>query len=92
MTHYSVAEAKDRFSSLLKEAETGGSVQITRRGKPVAYVVGVDQFSALAKPKMSFMEWVAEFRRDHAPEGIDLDPDEWLRDDHAKTPGRDFSW
>lgn len=35
MSTYSVAEAKDRFSSMLSEAERGEIVTITRHGRPI---------------------------------------------------------
>lgn len=38
MGEYSVAEAKDKFSSLVKQAEEGEDVAITRHGKVVAYL------------------------------------------------------
>lgn len=37
----SVAEAKARHSEVIKKAERGGEVVITRRGKPVATITGV---------------------------------------------------
>jgi prevent-host-death family protein len=38
MGAYSIAEAKDRLSSLVKQAEQGEDVAITRHGKVVAYL------------------------------------------------------
>jgi prevent-host-death family protein len=38
MSAYSIAEAKDRLSSLVKQAEGGEDVAITRHGKVVAYL------------------------------------------------------
>ena len=38
MATYSIAEAKDRLSSLVKQAEEGEDVAITRHGKVVAYL------------------------------------------------------
>ena len=38
MGAYSIAEAKDRLSSLVKQAEEGEEVAITRHGKVVAYL------------------------------------------------------
>ncbi len=45
MGAYSIAEAKDRLSSLVKKAEEGEDVAITRHGKVVAYLR-----SALERP------------------------------------------
>lgn len=37
--NYSIAEAKDRFSELVREVEQGYAVKITRRGKAVAVMI-----------------------------------------------------
>jgi prevent-host-death family protein len=39
--HYTVSEAKQNLARLLKEASAGQEVTITRRGKPVARLVGI---------------------------------------------------
>jgi prevent-host-death family protein len=39
MKHVSVADAKARFSELVTQAESGQSIEITRRGKVVARLV-----------------------------------------------------
>ena len=41
MSTFSIAEAKARLSELLKRAEKGEEVLITRRGKPVAKLAPV---------------------------------------------------
>lgn len=39
MKHINLADAKARFSELVTEAESGQSIEITRRGKVVARLV-----------------------------------------------------
>lgn len=39
MDSYSLADAKARLSELIDKVEAGATVEITRRGKPVAKVV-----------------------------------------------------
>jgi prevent-host-death family protein len=43
MEDVTVAEAKAHLSELIDRAERGEPVRITRRGKPVARLTGVDQ-------------------------------------------------
>ena len=43
MSVYSVAEAKSKLSELLSAVEAGRTQVITKRGKPVAYVVPADR-------------------------------------------------
>lgn len=45
MNAVSLAEAKARLSELIDQVETGDTVDITRRGKPVA------RLTAVAKPR-----------------------------------------
>lgn len=42
--HWQVQEAKQRFSELLRAAETGDFQYITRHGKKVAVLVDIDTF------------------------------------------------
>ncbi len=41
MKTISITEAKATFTELIEEVEQGSSVLITRRGKPVAAIVGI---------------------------------------------------
>lgn len=43
MDSYSLADAKARLSELVARAEAGETVEITRRGKPVARVVPTER-------------------------------------------------
>ena len=47
---YAVAEARNRFSEILLAATaTHEPVLIRRRGKPVAVIIGIDEYEALAE-------------------------------------------
>lgn len=88
---YSIAEARDNFTSMVHEAETGTHVELTRRGKPVAVLVGVEDFERLSKGKPSFWEAYEKFRHEHGPD-FGVDPDEIFGDVRDPSPGRDFHW
>ncbi len=47
----STAEAKARFSEVVREAEGGGHVIITRHGKVVAALVGTEELDRLERLK-----------------------------------------
>ena len=49
----SAAQAKSRLADCLRKAERGESVIITRRGRPIAALVGVDRMVVLPKSKAS---------------------------------------
>ncbi len=52
MDSYSLADAKARLSELIDKVEAGETVEITRRGKPVANVVP-------ARPPLQPIDWDA---------------------------------
>ncbi|MDR3036855.1 MAG: type II toxin-antitoxin system Phd/YefM family antitoxin [Coriobacteriales bacterium] len=58
MTSYQVAEAKSKFSALLKEVEQGNEVMITRgkRHEPVAVMAPVDQWKRSKKRRLGTLE------------------------------------
>lgn len=64
MAKYGVAEAKDRLSELLDSVDGGESVEITRHGKTVAFLVPPEQAAAVAANQA----WVE--RRDAALERL----------------------
>ncbi|MFY9826524.1 MAG: type II toxin-antitoxin system Phd/YefM family antitoxin [Thermoanaerobaculia bacterium] len=87
---YSIAEARDHLPRVIHEAEKGTQVELTRRGKPVAVLVGVEDFERLSKKKPGFWEAYQEFRR--TADLSEIDPDEVFRDVRDQSPGRDFNW
>ena len=90
---YSIAEARDNFTSVVHEAEEGAQVELTRRGKPVAVLIGLDDFERLSQSKRrGFWAAYQEFRRTHDLVELDIDPDEIWGDVRDPSPGRDFEW
>jgi prevent-host-death family protein len=59
---YSIAEARRNLPTLVNEAESGSEVQLTRRGRPVAVVVSVEEYERLKAPRSSFAEAYQAFR------------------------------
>ncbi|MBW8879590.1 MAG: type II toxin-antitoxin system Phd/YefM family antitoxin [Acidobacteria bacterium] len=90
---YSIAEARDNLASVVHEAEEGAQVELTRRGKPVAVLIGVEDFERrLSKEKPGFRAAYEKFRREHNLAELDIDPDEIFGDVRDPSPGRDFNW
>ncbi len=85
---YSIAEAKNALPSLVHAAETGQCVQITRRGKPVAVLLSMDDYSRLTNPQPTFALALQQFLS-LPPEDLSPDPFSNLRD---ASPGRSFDW
>lgn len=82
MSDYSVSEAKDSFPQLIREAEAGQEIRVTRRGLPVAFLVSAQRYSELTSGHTSFSERYRSFRKRFADEPMDLDVDELLAKGH----------
>lgn len=65
---YSIADARRNLPGLVDEAEAGAEVQLTRRGRPVAVVVSIDQYERLKASRVTFAEAYRSFRQKF-PEG-----------------------
>jgi prevent-host-death family protein len=65
--HYSVAEARTKFPTLIREVEQGQSVEITRRGRPVAVVVSLAEFRRIESAGPTFIEAYESWRRRASP-------------------------
>ena len=89
---YSIAEARDNFTSVVHEAERGTQVELTRRGRPVAVLIGAEDFERLSRAAPSFSEAYEKFRREFDLEALDVNPDEIFADVRDPSPGRDFNW
>jgi len=73
MKAVSIAEAKNRLTELLYEAEDGAPVQVTRRGQPVAVLVSETEYlrlKAAAAGAADFAAWSQTWRQ-QLPAGIE---------------------
>jgi prevent-host-death family protein len=84
----SVAEARGNLADIVDAVERGERVQITRRGKPVAVMISVDEMRRLASPRLSFAAVYDIWRLHFEPQDLDLEPSHFdsLRD---RSAGRD---
>jgi len=53
---HSIEEARRNLPRLIREAERGRTVRLTRRGEPVAVLVGYRTFERIATGRRSFVE------------------------------------
>ena len=82
---YSIAEARRHFSALVRDAEAGRTVEISRRGVPVVAVVRLEQVRS--EGGRTFRDAYAEWVKDRDLAELDLRPEEvFVRE---KSPGRD---
>ena len=87
MTSYSIAEAKNRFTEIVYEAEQHASVQITRRGRPVAVLMLIEQYHRLQNRHRVFTEAYDAFRQRHDLAHLAIEPS-LFDDTRSPEPGR----
>ena len=88
---YSIAEARDRFTSIVRDVEEKvAGVELTRRGRPVAVLLSVREYRRLSGEKGFWDAYVA-FREGAGLQGLGIEPEvfEGLRD---ASPGREAGW
>jgi prevent-host-death family protein len=84
----SIAEARINLPRLVREAEAGKPIEITRRGESVAVLLGLKEYERLATRARRFSEaWDAFVQEVDIPE-LGIDP-EAIFDVRDRQPGRD---
>lgn len=85
---HSIAEARSTLPDLVKKAEAGRAVELTRRGEPVAVLIGRKEYDRLRTRSSRFSNAWDEFvmRVELAP--LEIDPDEVFAEVRDKAPGR----
>ena len=86
---HSIAEARNQLPRLVREAESGKAVELTRRGEAVAVLIGRRQYEHLIAPARRFSEAWDTFAREVNLQELDIDPDEVFADTRDRSPGRD---
>jgi prevent-host-death family protein len=59
---FSVTEARRNLPSLIREVEKGETVEVTRRGKPVAVLIPTKEYAELNGPSQDLWRAIQEFR------------------------------
>ena len=79
---FSIAEAKNRLPSIIHYIEKGPYVELTRRGKPVAVLLSIQEYERLSRKYKGFWNALSVFRQNIHDKGIEIsDMDfEGLRD------------
>ena len=86
---HSIAEARSNLPRLVREAESGKAVELTRRGEAVAVLIGRRQYERLIGRYRSFLDAYDDFTQDVDLIQLDIDPDELFAGTRDQTRGRD---
>lgn len=87
---YSIAQTRHHLAEIVHEVESGRTVNITRRGKPVAVLLSQAYFERLSGQQApDLWNTIMEFRANHDLAQITDEDFAGLRD---QTPARKSSW
>ncbi len=87
---YSIAQAKNKLTAIVHSVETGPAIQLTRRGKPVAMLVSVEEYERLVGQRKDFYEAMMAFRQSLEKDGIEMSGEEF-DDVRDGTTGREVN-
>lgn len=85
---HSITYARRNLPALVRDAETGKVAQLTRRGMPVAVLLGLSQFERLTSVQPTFEQVYRAFRARVDLAALQIDPDEVFGDTRDASPGR----
>ena len=88
---YPMARARQQLARIVDEVQSGASVELTRRGKPVARVTAFAPRNDRKPPRNAFWKALLEFRRHTDLKRLRITDADFtgLRD---RSPGRECSW
>jgi prevent-host-death family protein len=91
MPTYSVADACNHFAEIVHDLKHVSQIEVTRRGRPVAILISVEEFEKSRSGNLDFADAYGAFRStvDLTQAGIEPEIFEGLRD---ASPGGEMSW
>jgi len=69
---FSIAEAKDKLPKIIHYVEKGPYVELTRRGKPVAVLLSIQEYEQLSRKYTGFWNALSQFRQKVQNEKIEI--------------------
>ena len=87
---HSIAEARRNLPALVREAENGKEVELTRRGEPVAMLISHRTFKHLTSIRRGFVAAYRDFTTNIDVSNLELNPDELFGDVREEIGGRDI--
>lgn len=89
LDRYSIAQARDRLASIVHNVEKGQAVELTRRGRPVAIILSVDEYERVISGNIGFGKSLEKFRQEMRIEELEINPDEIFGNVRDRSPGRE---
>ena len=69
----SISNARENLPSLVRDAQRGMTVTLTRRGEPVAVMISTDRYHAYTKSSMPLRRALENFRSAFDLEQLDIE-------------------
>jgi prevent-host-death family protein len=91
LKEYSIAEVRNHLTALIREVEQKSPIKLTRRGKPVAVLLSIQEYERLVSGKSQFWEAYSTFRESHNLSSLNIQPDLFAAD-RDRSPGREVDW
>jgi prevent-host-death family protein len=88
---HSITEARNSLPSLVRAAESGKAVELTRRGEPVAVLIGRRQYERLILKYRGFSAAYEDFTREFDLDELAIDPDELFAGARDQSHGREVA-
>jgi len=86
---FSIAEARNKFTTIIRGLKRHPLVEVTRRGKPVAVLLSIEEYQRLAGERTRFWEVYQAFRTQTPLESLGIEPEIFAVRD--PSPGRENS-
>jgi len=88
----SIADAKSQLPRLVHDVEAGQTITLTRRGRPVAVLITVDELARLRRRGTRFSSAYEELRQRFDFVELDIDPEVVFERSADTSGGRDLPW
>ncbi len=86
-TSYSITEVRANWPAIVRRAEAGQAVTLTRRGQPVAVIVPAREYDELHGARSSFAEAYDRFLKQFPRGRVGLEPG-YFESLRGRSPGR----
>lgn len=87
---YSIAEARDHFTAIVRDVEQESAIEFTRRGKPVAVLLSIQEYKRLSTRQGGFWKAFTGFRDRVNLQELGIEPD-FLTGLRDQSPGREIT-
>jgi prevent-host-death family protein len=87
---YSIAEARSNLPDIVNQAASGAEIELTRRGKPVAVMVSLQELERLRGDRPRFSDVYAKFLKKYSLKKVGLEGD-FFASIRGQDTGREVS-